>query len=133
MEPTPLTSVCIPPLMRMLLGGAVVVGFVHVVWDYFKNYFEIVRKVCPDLAGVSLLLTPMLRPFLMLKKEAREQPEYKRLWRPALIPLASFLALALIFFAFEEFGCLPSATSRGASPGGAAKASEITFCAGRPT
>jgi hypothetical protein len=107
METTPLTSFCIPPLMRMLLGGAVVVGFIYVVWDYFRNYFEIVRKVRPDLGGVSLLLTPMLRPFLMLKKKAREQPEYKRLWRPALILLASFLPLALIFFAVEEFGCSP--------------------------
>ena len=99
------TSFCIPPLIALLFNGGFATFFVFLIWDYFKRYYEVIRKLRPDLSGFSLLLTPMLRPFLIHRKEARALPEYRRMWRPILILLASFIPIALIFFAVADYSC----------------------------
>ena len=102
---TPPTSFCIPSSIGMLLGVAIAAFFFYLMWDYLKRYYEVIRKIRPDLSGLSLLLTPMFRPFLIYGKEARALPEYKRMWRPILIQLASFIPIAFIFFTVFDYRC----------------------------
>jgi len=100
-----LSSFCVPSFVATLLNGAFAAFFVYLIWDYFKRYFEVIRKLRPDLSGLQLLLTPMLQPFLIHGKEARALPEHRRMWRLVLILLAAFIPIALINFALVDYSC----------------------------
>jgi len=96
---------CISPLVATLLNGAFAALFVYLIWEYFKRYYEVVRKLRPDLSGRQLLLAPMFHPFLIYGKEARALPERKGMWRPILILLAAYIPMALFNLALVDYLC----------------------------
>lgn len=99
------TSFCVPSSIALLLNAVFAAALIYFMWDYFKRYYEVVGKLQPDVRGIQLFLTPMMRPFLIYSKAARALPEYRSMWRSVLFLLASFFPIALFNAAMVDYAC----------------------------